>query len=53
LHGVFLKGGLHFVDFSPYFYYFTPFDCFGLACSCFSRSLRYSIGLLFEIFLCF
>jgi hypothetical protein len=36
----------YFINFSPYFYYFSLSACFGFACSCFSRCLRYSIRSL-------
>jgi hypothetical protein len=34
--------GLYFVDFGLYFYYLSPFACFGFSLFCFSR-LRGSI----------
>jgi hypothetical protein len=37
LYGFF---GFCCIDFSSYFYYFSPSICFGFACSCYSWSLR-------------
>jgi hypothetical protein len=42
--------GLYFINFGPYFYYFSPFACFEFCSFLFSMSLRCRLGCLFEIF---